>query len=168
MNLTFCVTLREPGEKTVRVYKTPPLHLNRLIRRAEAFHCVNVGIHMEMTMWSSTLARYPHWPLRTIDSRHRHFNKVGGYMFDALCNDEPAPLLKSLRGRQMRRENCNGFYDYSDGKDQTPCPRTRHLSRVQRPYENRNPTPEPGQPASSFLRTRRPAIQNWRAPAGSV
>ena len=46
-------------------------------------------------------------------------------MFDALCNDGGLPrLLKEAYAEgKCGVKNCNGFYDYSDGKDQTALAR---------------------------------------------
>ena len=47
------------------------------------------------------------------------FNRVGSYMFDALCNDGGVPQLlrEAYEAGKCGIKNCNGFYDYSEGKD---------------------------------------------------
>lgn len=64
------------------------------------------------------------------------FNKVGSYMFDALCNDGGLPRLlkEAYEEGKCGVKNCKGFYDYSDGKTRRPWPGgTRRLSRCATP-----------------------------------
>lgn len=139
-------------KKPVRVYKDPTgFILNRLQYAVvrEAFHCVEMGYaSMEdvdnVVKYGLGLRYACIGPFETIDFGGIDiFNKVGSYMFDALCNDGGLPRLlkEAYEEGKCGVKNCNGFYDYSDGKDQTALAGgTRRLSRCATPCtENRNP-----------------------------
>lgn len=92
-------------------------------------------------------------------------------MFDALCNDGGLPglLKEAYEEGKCGVKNCKGFYDYSDGKDQTALAGgTRRLSRCATPCtENQNPEAPEGagvSPASSFFCRNRPdgGYIDWR------
>lgn len=116
------------GQKPVRVYKDPPgFILNRLQYAClrEACHCVEMGYasleDVDNVMKYGLGMRYACiGPFETVDFGGIHiFNHVGSYMFDALCNDGGVPkvLKEAYEAGKMGVSNCNGFYDYSDGKD---------------------------------------------------
>ena len=59
-------------------------------------------------------------PFETVDFGGIHiFNQVGSYMFDSLCNDGGVPkiLKDAYEEGKLGVSNCQGFYDYSNGKD---------------------------------------------------
>ena len=121
-------------KKPVRVYKDPTgFILNRLQYAVvrEAFHCVEMGYaSMEdvdnVVKYGLGLRYACIGPFETIDFGGIDiFNKVGSYMFDALCNDGGLPRLlkEAYEEGKCGVKNCKGFYDYSDGKDQTALAR---------------------------------------------
>ena len=124
----ICDIARSMEKKPVRVYKDPTgFILNRLqyalVR--EAFHCVEMGYaSMEdvdnVVKYGLGLRYACIGPFETIDFGGIDiFNRVGSYMFDALCNDGGLPRLLKEAYEQGKCgvKNCDGFYDYSDGKD---------------------------------------------------
>ena len=115
-------------QKPVRVYKDPTgFILNRLQYAClrEACHCVEMGYasleDVDNVMKYGLGMRYACiGPFETVDFGGIHiFNHVGSYMFDALCNDGGVPkiLKEAYEAGKLGVSNCNGFYDYSDGKD---------------------------------------------------
>lgn len=121
-------------KKPVRVDKDPTgFILNRLQYAClrEACHCVEMGYasleDVDKVMKYGLGLRYACiGPFETVDFGGIDiFNKVGGYMFDALCNDGGVPrTLSEAYGAGKRGvKNCNGFYDYTDGKDKTALAR---------------------------------------------
>lgn len=115
-------------QKPVRVYKDPTgFILNRLQYAVvrEAFHCVEMGYasmeDVDSVMKYGLGLRYACiGPFETIDFGGIDiFNRVGSYMFDALCNDGGVPKLlrEAYEAGKCGIKNCNGFYDYSKGKD---------------------------------------------------
>ena len=115
-------------QKPVRVYKDPTgFILNRLQYAClrEACHCVEMGYasleDVDNVMKYGLGLRYACiGPFETVDFGGIHiFNHVGSYMFDALCNDGGVPkiLKEAYEAGKLGVSNCDGFYDYSDGKD---------------------------------------------------
>ena len=115
-------------QKPVRVYKDPTgFILNRLQYAClrEACHCVEMGYasleDVDNVMKYGLGMRYACiGPFETVDFGGIHiFNHVGSYMFDALCNEGGVPkiLKEAYEAGKLGVSNCNGFYDYSDGKD---------------------------------------------------
>ena len=116
------------GQKPVRVYKDPTgFILNRLQYAVvrEACHCVEMGYasieDVDNVMKYGLGMRYACiGPFETMDfGGIDTFNKVGSYMFDALCNDGGVPkiLKEAYDDGKFGVKNCNGFYDYDNGKD---------------------------------------------------
>ena len=93
----------------------------------EAFHCVEMGYasmeDVDKVMKYGLGLRYACiGPFETIDFGGIDiFNRVGSYLFDALCNDGGVPKLlkEAYEAGKCGIKNCNGFYDYSNGKDKT-------------------------------------------------
>lgn len=115
-------------QKPVRVYKDPTgFILNRLQYAClrEACHCVEMGYasleDVDNVMKYGLGMRYACiGPFETVDFGGIHiFNAVGSYMFDALCNDGGVPkmLKEAHEAGKKGVSNCQGFYDYSNGKD---------------------------------------------------
>lgn len=115
-------------QKPVRVYKDPTgFILNRLQYAClrEACHCVEMGYasleDVDNVMKYGLGLRYACiGPFETVDFGGIHiFNHVGSYMFDALCNEGGVPkiLKEAYEAGKLGVSNCDGFYDYSDGKD---------------------------------------------------
>ncbi|MBQ3104058.1 MAG: 3-hydroxyacyl-CoA dehydrogenase family protein [Oscillospiraceae bacterium] len=115
-------------QKPVRVYKDPTgFILNRLQYAClrEACYCVEQGYasleDVDNVMKYGLGMRYACiGPFETVDFGGIHiFNHVGSYMFDALCNDGGVPkiLKEAYEAGKLGVSNCDGFYDYSDGKD---------------------------------------------------
>ena len=115
-------------QKPVRVYKDPTgFILNRLQYAClrEACHCVEMGYasleDVDNVMKYGLGMRYSCiGPFETVDFGGIHiFNHVGSYMFDALCNDGGVPkiLKEAYEAGKLGVSNCDGFYDYSNGKD---------------------------------------------------
>ena len=115
-------------QKPVRVYKDPTgFILNRLQYAClrEACHCVEMGYasleDVDNVMKYGLGMRYACiGPFETVDFGGIHiFNHVGSYMFYSLCNDGGVPkiLKEAYEAGKLGVSNCNGFYDYSDGKD---------------------------------------------------
>ena len=115
-------------QKPVRVYKDPTgFILNRLQYAClrEACHCVEMGYasleDVDNVMKYGLGLRYACiGPFETVDFGGIHiFNHVGSYMFDTLCNDGGVPkiLKEAYEAGKLGVSNCDGFYDYSDGKD---------------------------------------------------
>lgn len=115
-------------QKPVRVYKDPTgFILNRLQYAClrEACHCVEMGYasleDVDNVMKYGLGMRYACiGPFETVDFGGIHiFNAVGSYMFDALCNDGGVPkmLKEAYEAGKKGVSNCQGFYDYSNGKD---------------------------------------------------
>ena len=115
-------------QKPVRVYKDPTgFILNRLQYAClrEACQWVEMGYasleDVDNVMKYGLGLRYACiGPFETVDFGGIHiFNHVGSYMFDALCNDGGVPkiLKEAYEAGKLGVSNCDGFYDYSDGKD---------------------------------------------------
>lgn len=116
------------GQKPVYVYKDPAgFILNRLQYAVvrEACYCVEMGYasieDVDKVMKYGLGMRYACiGPFETMDFGGIDiFNHVGSYMFDQLCNDGGVPkiLKEAYEAGKCGVKNCNGFYDYSDGKD---------------------------------------------------
>lgn len=116
------------NQKPVRVYKDPTgFILNRLQYAClrEACYCVEQGYasleDVDNVMKYGLGMRYACiGPFETVDFGGIHiFNHVGSYMFDSLCNDGGVPkiLKDAYEAGKLGVSNCDGFYDYSDGKD---------------------------------------------------
>ncbi len=125
---TICGLALALGKKPVRVHKDPTgFLLNRLQYAVvrEAFHCVEMGYatmeDIDDVMKYGLGLRYACiGPFETIDFGGIDiFNKVGSYMFDALCNDSGVPRLlrEAYEEGRCGVKNLKGFYDYSGGKD---------------------------------------------------
>ncbi len=118
------------GQKPITVQKDPAgFILNRLQYAAlrEACNCVQQGYasieDVDNAMKYGLGIRYACiGPIETVDFGGIDiFNAVGSYLFDELCNDGGVPplLKEAFEAGKMGVKNCNGFYDYSDGKDAT-------------------------------------------------
>jgi len=116
-------------QKPVRVYKDPTgFILNRLqyALLREACNCVQEGYaSMEdvdnVVKYGLGMRYAVIGPFETVDfGGIDTFNAVGSYMFDALSNAGGVPpiLKEAFEAGKKGLKNCNGFYDYSDGKDQ--------------------------------------------------